>query len=103
MLCVGKRTWDRQIKVTRSSPLPTDPKETMDVQKDELEQELVSKETIMRERGRNPQQERTLIDKESSGNDNALIKAMQGNAFGNQPPPPRAAAQILPQQNGGTQ
>lgn len=103
MLCVGKRAWDRQIKVTRSSPLPTDPKETMDVQKDELDLELVSKETIMRERGRNAQQERKLIDKEGAGNDNVLIKAMQGNAFGNQPPPPRAAAQIPPQQNGGAQ
>ncbi len=98
MLCVGKKEWDRQIKVTRSSPLPTDPKETMDVQKEELEQGLVSKETIMRERGRNPQQERTLIDKEGSGNDNAILKALQGNAFGTTPPPPRGAAQIPPQQ-----
>lgn len=104
MLCVASKEWDRQIKVTRSSPLPTDPKETMAVQKDELEQELVSKQTIMRERGRNPQMERKLIEQESEGGDNALIRAMKTDAFNNQPVPQRGATQIVPQQqNGGQQ
>ena len=98
MLCVGGKEWDRQIKATRSSPLPTDPKETMDVQKDELEQELVSKQTIMRERGRNPQMERKLIDEEDSSGDNPIIRAMKGDAFNTQNQPPRGAAKIVSQQ-----
>lgn len=91
MLCVAGKMWDRMIKITRSSPLPTDPKEVMDVQEKELDQGLVSKETIMRERGRNPQQERKLIEQEGSSNDNAIIRALarEGNPTP-LPPTPQA-------------
>lgn len=103
MLMLAKTEWDREIKVTRSSPLPTDPKETIDVQKEEIDLALVSRETIMRERGRNPKKERELIDEEDSSGDNAVIRAMKGDAFNTQNQPPRGAAQIVPQQQNGGQ
>ncbi len=87
MLCVAGKEWDRQIKITRSSPLPTDPKETIEVQEKELTLELVSKETVMRERGRNPQQERKLIEEEGAWNDNAIMRALTGRDNPTPPPP----------------
>jgi hypothetical protein len=95
MLMLNGMDWDRQIKVIRSSPLPTDPKETMDVQSAELEQGLVSKETIMRERGRNPQQERKSMEQEEEESATATVQT----AFGNTQIPPntlRPGAQLPP-------
>ena len=110
MLCVAGKMWDRMIKITRSSPLPTDPKEVMDVQEKELTLELASKETIMRERGRNPQQERKLIEQEGSSGDNAIIRALarEGNALTPQSPLPQARGSqqqppVPPVQNGRPQ
>lgn len=81
LLCVGRKTFDVQVKVNRASPLPKDAKETIEVQEKELDLGLASKDTIMRERGRNPKKERELIDNEDTGNDNALIRAMGREAM----------------------
>ena len=102
MLEVGGREWDRQITVNRASPLPKDAKETIDVQEKEIDLGLASKETIMRERGRNPKKERELIDNEDTGNDNALIRAMgRETALTPNPSPARRGEQAQIMAAGG--